>query len=211
MIMLAFRRSMVGLIRLLVGARADWQGCEPKAGCRIYFANHTSHFDTLAIMAALPANLRSSTHPVAALDYWGRTRIHRFIALDILHAILIDRQADHKVKDPLTPLETALEAGQSLVLFPEGTRSTGEEIAPFRSGLYHLASRFPEAELVPVFLDNLARVMPKGSPLIVPITCTARFGAPLQLQDGEDKAAFLTRAREAVVALSKARRKGEGS
>jgi 1-acyl-sn-glycerol-3-phosphate acyltransferase len=210
MIMLAFRRTMVGFVRLLVGARADWRGCEPRAGCRIYFANHSSHFDTLALMAALPAGLRSVTHPVAALDYWGRTRVHRFVALDVLHAILIDRKADHRVTDPLAPLASALEAGQSLVLFPEGTRSTGEEVAPFKSGLYHLASRFPNAELVPVFLDNLARIMPKGSPLIVPITCTARFGAPLRLLEGEEKGVFLARAREAVVALSRSGRRNQG-
>jgi 1-acyl-sn-glycerol-3-phosphate acyltransferase len=96
------------------------------------------------------------------------------------------------------------------VLFPEGTRSTGEEVAPFKSGLYHLASRFPNAELVPVFLDNLARIMPKGSPLIVPITCTARFGAPLRLLEGEEKGVFLARAREAVVALSRSGRRNQG-
>jgi 1-acyl-sn-glycerol-3-phosphate acyltransferase len=203
MIMALFRRLMVALVRGLVGARADWQGAEPVERCRIYFANHQSHMDTLVIMASLPAPLRAVTHPVAALDYWGRTRLTRFIAQDCLHAILIDRKADKTKVDPLEPLGAVLARGQSLVIFPEGTRGTGEAIGPFKSGLFHLAERFPEAELVPVYLDNLARVMPKGSLLLVPITVTARFGAPLRLAPGEDKGAFLERARAAVVALSR--------
>jgi 1-acyl-sn-glycerol-3-phosphate acyltransferase len=202
MMIVAFRRAMVLVIRLLVGARADWQGCGPSPACRIYFANHTSHVDTLAIMAALPVALRGRTHPVAALDYWGRTRLHRFIALDCLHAVLIDRTADREKVDPLEPLAAVLARGESLVIFPEGTRGSGETVAPFKSGLFHLASRFPRAELVPVYLDNLARILPKGSPLIVPITCTARFGAPVSLRPDEDKASFLERCRAAVLALS---------
>lgn len=203
-----FRRAMVLLVRFLVGARADWRGCLPEPRCRIYFANHTSHFDTLAIMASLPLHLRAITHPVAALDYWGRTKLRRFIALDILHAILIDRKAGRDkagddATDPLAPLGAVLETGQSLVFFPEGTRNSGDEIAPFRSGLYLLATRYPKAELIPVYLDNLARVMPKGTLLFVPITCTARFGAPVALDEGEDKAVFLARCRDAVVALSR--------
>jgi 1-acyl-sn-glycerol-3-phosphate acyltransferase len=205
MIMLVFRRAMVLVIRFLVGAHADWQGCEPSTRSRVYFANHSSHIDTLAVMAALPARLRSVTHPVAALDYWGRSAVHRFIALSCLHAILIDRKADRTLVDPLEPLIAVLAEGQSLMLFPEGTRGEGEEIAPFKTGLFHLASRFPQVEFIPVYLDNLARVMPKGSLLIVPITCTARFGAPLHLEPGEDKSAFLARARDKVIGLSKAR------
>lgn len=201
--MILFRRAMVLLIRFLVGARSDWQGCEPSTRCRVYFANHSSHFDTLAIMAALPTRLRGTTHPVAALDYWGRTRLLRFIALNILHAVLIDRKADHVASDPLAPLAAVLKDGESLVLFPEGTRNSGEEIAPFKSGLFHLASRFPQVEFIPVYLDNLTRIMPKGSFLIVPITCTARFGAPVALASDESKADFLARCRDAVLALSK--------
>ena len=195
----------IGKFLALVGARADWRGCAPLPRCRVYFANHSSHFDTLAIMAALPSRLRAVTHPVAALDYWGRSRLRRFIALDCLHAILIDRKADKDTADPLAPLVGVLEHGQSLVFFPEGTRGSGEDIAPFKSGLFHLAGRCPQAELVPVYLDNLARIMPKGSALIVPITCTARFGAPLALMPGEDKASFLARCRAAMMALSTAK------
>ena len=95
----------------------------------------------------------------------------------------------------------ALEQGDSLVIFPEGTRSNKGVPLPFKSGLYHLAEQFPGVQLIPVWIDNVQRVMPKGEVVPVPILCTATFGAPMQLEPGEDKRIFLDRARDAVVAL----------
>jgi len=200
--MIAFiRRLLVFLVRILVGARSDWRGCAPETQRRIYFANHSSHFDTVAVMAALPWPVRRLTHPVAALDYWGTSPFRRFIAEKCLRGVLIDRKPPPH-SDPLAPLEKLLDEGRSILIFPEGTRGESEEIAPFRSGIFRLAQRFPDVDLVPIYLDNLSRILPKGSWLIVPITCTARFGVPLRVMPGEDKATFLSRAREAVVSLS---------
>lgn len=191
---------IVALARLLVGAQGLWVGCAPSARQRIYFANHSSHLDTILIWAAMPADLRRQVRPVAAADYWGKGWLQRRIALKTLNAVLIDRQA--RGSDPLEPLKAALAAGDSLIIFPEGTRGTGELPSAFKPGLYHLAKAFPEVELVPVFLDNLRRALPKGSLVPVPLTCVARFGCPLALAEGEAKPDFLGRAREAVVALA---------
>jgi 1-acyl-sn-glycerol-3-phosphate acyltransferase len=188
-----------GLVRLLTGAQANWVGCAPVKRQRIYFANHSSHLDTILITAALPPELRAVTHPVAARDYWGSSAVRRFLAMRCLNAVLIDRSGGSD--DPLQPLMPPLEKGESLIIFPEGTRGSGE-IGAFRSGLFNLATRFPDTELVPVYLANLHRVLPKGSMLLVPLLCTARFGAPLQVGEGEARADFLTRARDALVALS---------
>ncbi len=93
-----------------------------------------------------------------------------------------------------------LQSGDSLVIFPEGTRSNKGAPQPFKAGLFHLAEQFPEVELIPTWIDNVQRVMPKGEVVPVPILCTVTFGAPLRLAPGEDKRAFLERAREAVMA-----------
>jgi 1-acyl-sn-glycerol-3-phosphate acyltransferase len=195
------RGLLLGLVRLLVGAQANWQGCAPDHRQRIYFANHSSHLDTLVVIAALPPALRAITRPVAALDYWGSTTLRRFIATDCLNAVLLDRSGRGQ-GDVLAPLRTALQHGRSLILFPEGTRGTGS-IASFRSGLFHLAREFPHIELVPIYLENLQRTLPKGSLLIVPLICTSWFGTPLRLEQNEMRDAFLERARQAVLALAR--------
>lgn len=194
---------LVGIVKLLVGAYARWIGTTPSSVQRIYFANHTSHIDTLAIWSALPRSLRRRTRPVAARDYWG-TGIRRYIATRALGAVLIDRAKSDPTVDPLEPLRAALRDGDSLIIFPEGTRGASATPARFRSGLYRLASEFARVELIPVYLDNLHRTLPKGAALPVPMVCTVRFGAPLSLETGEDRDVFLERARNSVIALGTA-------
>lgn len=196
------RPLLIGLVRTLVGAMGIWKGCAPSAKQRIYFANHTSHIDTLALWSALPPVLRRTTRPVAARDYWNASPLRRYIAVRVLNAILIDRQRADPSFDPLVPLTLALEQGDSMIIFPEGTRGEQRLPAPFKSGLYRLAKQFPQAELVPVYLENLHRSMPKGRYLPVPITCSVWFGVPIQLRPDESKEEFLTRARQAIVEMA---------
>ena len=191
---------LLGLIRLLTGAQARWQGCPPKAEQRIYFANHQSHADLVLMWAALPEELRSITRPIAAKDYWTRTAFKRWITTSVFHAIYVDRVKTGD-QDPLEPLIEALTNGDSIILFPEGTRGNQEEPQNFKSGLYNLAVKFPQVVLVPAWINNVQRVMPKGEVVPVPILCSVTFGAPIALQEGEDRAAFLTRARQAVLDL----------
>jgi 1-acyl-sn-glycerol-3-phosphate acyltransferase len=186
--------------RLITGAQGHWKGTAPKAEQRIYFANHQSHFDWVLIWAALPRELRAVTRPIAARDYWTGSRFKTWLTSEVFHAVYVARQRTDD-QDPLEPLVEALEHGDSLVIFPEGTRSAKGEPQPFKSGLYHLAEKFPQVPLVPAWIDNVQRVMPKGEVVPVPILCTVTFGAPLQLEPGEDKRAFLERARQAVVDL----------
>ncbi len=181
-------RLIIAATRFIVGGHARWQGCAPTDRQRIYFANHSSHLDTVILWAALPEELRATTHPVAAQDYWGKGRLRRHIATKVLNAVLMDRAARH---DPLAPLAAAL----------EGTRQGGATPGPFKGGLHHLARDYPGVELVPVYLTNLARAYPKGAILPAPIVCTASFGAPLERIAGEAKPDFLERARQAVCAL----------
>jgi len=191
---------LLGLVRVLTGAQARWYGCPPKAEQRIYFANHQSHADLVMIWAALPKELRSITRPIAAKDYWTKSPFKKWITTAVFNAIYVDR-ARTADQDPLEPLIDALERGDSIIIFPEGTRGNAEEPQPFKAGLYNLAQKFPHVVLVPAWIDNIQRVMPKGEVVPVPILCSVTFGAPIELQNGEDRRDFLDRARQAVIAL----------
>jgi 1-acyl-sn-glycerol-3-phosphate acyltransferase len=188
------------LTRLITGAQGHWKGSPPKAEQRIYFANHQSHFDWVMIWAALPRELRAGTRPIAARDYWTGSRFKTWLTTEVFHAVYVSRQRTED-QDPLEPLIEALTNGDSLVIFPEGTRSNKGDPQPFKSGLYHLAQQFPQVPLIPAWIDNVQRVMPKGEVVPVPILCTVTFGAPMQLQPDEDKRDFLERARQAVIDL----------
>ena len=192
------------IARLITGAQGHWYGAPPKAEQRIYFANHQSHFDWVLIWAALPRDLRAITRPIAARDYWTSSKLKHWITREIFNAVYVSRQRTDD-EDPLEPLMEALRHGDSLVIFPEGTRGSKGDPAAFKAGLYHLAEAFPDVQLIPAWIDNVQRVMPKGEVVPVPILCSVTFGAPLALQPAEDKRGFLDRARQAVIALRSVR------
>jgi 1-acyl-sn-glycerol-3-phosphate acyltransferase len=172
---------LLGLIRFLTGAQARWHGCPPKAEQRIYFANHQSHADLVMIWAALPHELRGITRPIAAKDYWTKTPFKQWITTAVFNAVYVERERTGD-EDPLQPLFDALENGDSLIIFPEGTRGNAEEPQPFKAGLYNLTCKFPEVVLVPAWINNVQRVMPKGEVVPVPILCSVTFGAPIRLE-----------------------------
>lgn len=192
------QRCAAGMIQLLTGVVARWQGCAPDPRPRIYFANHTSNLDAPVLWAALPHSLRLLTRPVAARDYWDAGPCRRYLAHHVLRALLIERKTPTARDNPVDQMAAVLQSGSSLILFPEGGRCTGGEMAPFKSGLFHLAVKLPDVELIPVLLDNLNRMLPKGEILPVPLIASATFGAALPLAAGESREQFLARARDAV-------------
>jgi 1-acyl-sn-glycerol-3-phosphate acyltransferase len=189
---------------LLTGAVPRWRGCAPEPRRRIYFANHTSNLDFVLLWASLPSAIRRQARPVAAHDYWTSNALRQWLAGKVFRAVLIERKNVTRENNPLAPMVAALAAGDSLIIFPEGGRTASGELGPFKSGIYHLAREVAGVELIPVYIDNLNRVLPKGEFLPVPILCSVHFGAPLQLEPGELKAAFLERARSAVLQLKAA-------
>lgn len=198
------RSFCAGLVKTITGAGVIWHGCPPEsAKPRVYFANHGSHLDFVTIWAALPPSLRKVTRPVAARDFWDAGSLRRWISRDVFRALLINREGVTRFDNPLRDMTRVIEGGESLIIFPEGTRSRTGETGNFKAGLYHLMKACQDrAEFVPVYLQNLNRVLPKGEILPIPVLTSVVFGAPLAPPDeDESKADFLTRARDAVLAL----------
>jgi 1-acyl-sn-glycerol-3-phosphate acyltransferase len=192
------RNFLAMFARVFSGASARWIDSQPDTCQRVYFANHTSHLDAIVLWAALPVKVRELTRPVAAKDYWTKGRLRSFMATEVFHALLIDRT---EIKVHQSPVDVMIrEIGQrySLIVFPEGGRSDGHEIGEFKSGLYYLCKKRPDLELIPVHIDNMNRILPRGHVLPVPLLTCISFGPPMWLMAGEPKDAFLRRAREAV-------------
>lgn len=191
--------------RFMTAPRAIWQGIEPVPHQRVYYANHSSNGDFVLLWTALPTPLRRQTRPVAALDYWLTSPLRAFIGREVFNAVLIDRRPEARTEDPVAQMVAALDQGSSLIIFPEGQRNSSDApLLPFKSGLYHLAKARPGVDLVPVWIANLNRVMPKGEVIPVPLICTLTFGAPLHLEPDETKDSFLARATQSLLALKAA-------
>lgn len=191
---------LVGIAKLFSGATLRWVDCQPDTCQRIYFANHTSHLDALILWASLPRNIRALTRPVAAKDYWVRGPVRRYMA-DVFNALLIDRDEIKVHNSPIDMMLREIGSTYSLIVFPEGGRNTSGEMQAFKSGLYYLTKKRPELELVPVYLNNMNRIMPKGEFLPIPLLSSITIGPPMWLEPGESKNAFLERARNAIIDL----------
>jgi 1-acyl-sn-glycerol-3-phosphate acyltransferase len=194
--------ALVFIARFITAVRADWRGVEPVARQRVYYANHVSNADMPMIWACLPDHIRRRTRPVAAADYWLKTRLRAFIGPEVFNCVLVDRRRERRAEDPMEAILAALDEGSSLILFPEGNRNMGEEpLLPFRAGLYNIGKARPEVDLVPTWVANLNEIMPKGEVIPLPLICTVTFGAPVKVEPGENRGNFLARAAAALVAL----------
>ncbi|WP_281984687.1 lysophospholipid acyltransferase family protein [Thalassorhabdomicrobium marinisediminis] len=191
--------------RFITAVRADWQGIEPVNIQRVYYANHVSNADMPMIWSCLPPNIRRDVRPVAAADYWLKTRLRAFVGPEVFNCVLVDRRpearaADH---DPMQNILDTLDEGSSLIIFPEGNRNMTEDpLLPFKAGLYNIGKARPDVDLVPTWIANVTEIMPKGEVIPLPLICTVTFGAPVKVKEGEDKDAFLARAAQALVALA---------
>lgn len=170
---------------------------------KVYFANHASHGDFVLVWISLPKLWRKAARPVAGADYWLENRFKSFIINNVFNGLTIRRDGGdpRAVTDQMT---AALKQGSSLIIFPEGTRNTddGTLLLPFKSGIYHLARENPDVQFVPIWIDNINRVLPKGKLVPVPISCDVQIGSPMQLLPGENKDEFLQRTRDAMLALA---------
>lgn len=194
---------IVVFARFVTAVRGIWHGIEPDQTQRIYFANHCSHGDFVLLWTVLPAHVRKCTRPVAGADYWLASGLRKFIGCNVFNSVLIQRKPDLRNQNPVEQMIEVLDAGDSLIVFPEGTRNTTDAtLLPFKSGLYHLASQRPDIELVPVWISNLNRVLPKGEIIPIPLICTVTFGSALQLESAETRQVFIARLEAALRSLA---------
>ena len=200
-----FARFLGRLARTLSFSRIEFRAEIPSARRRIYYFNHTSHADSVLLWAALPKVQRRKLRFVAAKDYWDTSALRRYVAERCFRAIFLERQPKTKEERQQQVSELVSQVGpsESILLSPEGTRGDGHQLAPFKSGIYYLCQAQPDFELVPVYLENLHRLLPKGAFVPRPVPCRVIFGEPFSLQEGESRVEFLERARARLLELER--------
>lgn len=189
--------AICGFVSLFTGVQVRWQGVQPEPVQRIYFANHTSHFDCLVLLSVLPHRIRQLVRPAGASDYWTANPLRHWFAQRIMHVILIERLKLNRTNNPIMPLIKALDEGSSLIIFPEGGRGKSE-IQKFKPGIYHLSKKRPDIELVPTYIENANRILPKGEFIPIPMLCSITFGEPIRLNANEGREEFLKRAEQSI-------------
>lgn len=191
------------LVLIVIGLNV--RHCEriPMNGPAIVVSNHNSHLDTLVLMTLLPWSMLHLLRPVAARDYFLRTRLLAWFALNIMHIIPLDRQVADRKQDPLAACSEALQNGEILILFPEGSRGDPEQLGTFKTGIAHLAKRHPDVPITPFFLHGLGKTLPKGEAVLVPFFCDVFVGEPIEWSG--DRQSFMTNLEIAITTLA-----GEG-
>ena len=151
----------------------------------ILIANHNSHMDTMAIMSAIPSRYIHKVHPIAARDFFGGSLFKKILMRYLVNATLIQRDRDDPENDPIDSMDKMLKKSRSLILFPEGSRGVPGVMTKFKKGLGYLIQRNPEINVIPVYLNNVYKTLPRGKNLILPYNCSIKFGNPIVFKSME--------------------------
>ena len=195
------KNALIVAARVISGVTVMWYESQPDICQRVYFANHTSHLDAPVVWAALPYTVREKTRMIAAQDYWDAGLLRRYISRKLFNAILIERENVSLKNTPIKVMMDGMADEYSIIMFPEGGRSQDGSLGEFKSGLYYLCKKRPDLELIPVYLNNMNAILPRGKTLPVPMLSRVIFGPPMWLEMDEKKDHFLERTRQAIVKL----------
>ena len=194
------------VILLVTGIHVCGRENLPRQGPCIIAANHNSHLDTLALMSLFPLAQIESVRPAAAADYFFKNKILTWFSLNVLGIIPVQRKVQKKDGHPLKKIHQALDAGESIIFFPEGSRGEPERMMPFKNGIAHLARRYPDMPVLPVYIHGAGKSLPRGEALLVPFILDVKIAAPLQYNDmeeegGKRRQAFINRLEKKIHTL----------
>lgn len=198
--MLFFALLIRPLMAIFIGCRTQGRQWLPCAGPFVLLANHSSHLDTVSLLSLFPIWRLRDIQPVAAADYFERNRLVAWFSHTFFNILPIARRRITPENNPIQRMLAQLRAGKSLIIYPEGTRGSGEDLGPFCPGIAHLLERMPQIPVIPVYLVNHGRCLPKGEWVPVPFFCEIRVGPPQVFSSG-NRRERLEKLRLAILSL----------
>ena len=198
--LLFFALFMRPFMLIMLGLNVRNRARLPKAGPAVLVANHNSHLDAVTLMSLFPLQMLRKLRPVAAQDYFFRNRLLKWFALHIIGILPIDREMKSKRSHPLSGINEALERGEIVIIFPEGSRGCPEQLGKFKAGIAHIAKLNPEVPVHPVFMHGLGKALPRGEALLVPFFLDIFVGKPLHWEG--DKNHFMEKLSAQMTGLA---------
>ena len=189
-------------LKLIVGIKYINKEALKKKDQFIIVSNHNSHIDTMALMSALSYSQLFKTHPVAAGDYFGSSPFKSAITKLFTNALLIPRKTTAGAQNPMRMMSDCLNRGESLILFPEGSRGEPEKMQEFKKGIGLLLKMNPGVAYIPVYMKGMGRILPKGERLLVPFDSYVTIGDP-EVTTEKEIDPIVKEIEQKIVSLSK--------
>lgn len=190
------------LVLIVAGVHVRGRENLPLTGSAILVANHNSHLDTLVMMSLFPIKTVIKVRPIGAKDYFFRNRYLKWISTHLIGIIPLERKPSKDGGHPFDKIYKSLEDGDIVLLFPEGSRGDPQEMKPFKSGIAHIAQKYPSTPVIPLYIDGAGKVLPKGEALFVPFIIDVNIGKPIYY-NGRDKNEYTSYLQECVQRLEK--------
>lgn len=171
--------------KVIIGVRIIGSRKLQKYDQFIIAANHNSHADAVTLMTAVPTNKLANTHPIAAADYFGKNKFTSFISWLFINVKLIPRKksSDEDNDNPINIMDELLKKKKSIIIFPEGSRGKPGKLSPFKKGIGILSEKNQNVPIIPVYLEGISRVLPKGNKIILPSLTKIYFGEAIHITD----------------------------
>jgi 1-acyl-sn-glycerol-3-phosphate acyltransferase len=196
-----FAFFMRPIMLVLLGLNVRRREQLPTQGPAVLVANHNSHLDAVTLMTLFPLRMLPKLRPVAAQDYFFRNPLLKWFALHIIGILPLDRKVKSKRAHPLAGINEAIDEGDILIIFPEGSRGDPEQLGVFKAGIAHIAKKNPEVPVIPIFMHGLGKALPKGETLLIPFFLDVFVGEPIEWEN--DKEAFMEKLSTRMRTLAK--------
>jgi len=174
------------IILIIIGLNIRGRNNLPLNGPAIIAGNHNSHLDTMVLMSLYPLSMIHKVRPVAAADYFLANRFIAWFSLNVIGIIPLVRGGRISKKELFEGCHEALDNGDILIVFPEGSRGKPEEMSKLKKGIYYLINERKDTVLSPIMMHGLGLSLPRGEALFVPFNCDVIIGEPLSCFDSSD-------------------------